>query len=89
MHSTALKGSVINLRCATILVFSCVVLLSLEGNGYDSRDARFLLTFVSIHTSALSRDGDGRILSNFHIFESMPLSDGLVGLHGQKLILHT
>ena len=26
----------------------------------------------------------GRIVSNFHIFESIPLSDGFVGLHGWK-----
>lgn len=55
MHSVAFKSYFINLEFNTTAVFTRID-LPLLGNGRDSRGARFLLTFVSVRETVLSRD---------------------------------
>jgi len=55
-------------------LFSRASLYSHLISSCDSREPRFQLTFVSLRTSALSRDGVSELVSDFHIAMETPLS---------------
>jgi len=58
-------------------------------SGCDSREPRFQLTFVSLRTSALSRDGDSGMVSDFHIAMETPFSCLIFITALSELVYHT